>query len=61
MHGNVWQWCEEVLEKGASYRVFRGGGWGDDAGACHAADRIAVTPDLRIPFLGFRLARVPVR
>jgi formylglycine-generating enzyme required for sulfatase activity len=61
MHGNVWQWCEDLLEKGASIRVFRGGGWIEDAGYCRAAVRGRTMPSIGIYALGFRLARVPVR
>ena len=30
MHGNVWQWCEDLCGKRGSVRVFRGGGWVND-------------------------------
>ena len=60
MHGNVWQWCEDLLEKGASSQVDRGGGWFDDAGYCRAALRSGFTRGREFD-LGFRLARVPVR
>jgi len=61
MHGNVWQWCEDVWEKGGSVRVYRGGGWGFDGFYCQAALRLGRAPTLRSSLLGFRLARVPVR
>jgi formylglycine-generating enzyme required for sulfatase activity len=61
MHGNVWQWCEDLLEKGASDRVIRGGCWYFDAASCHAAYRYRSTPGSRGDDCGFRLARVPVR
>ena len=61
MHGNVCQWCEDLVNKGALPRVRRGGGWGDGAGDCRAAYRFWGAPDFRIYYLGFRLARVPVR
>ena len=61
MHGNVWQWCENLWEAGDSARVHRGGGWGLDAGRCRAAYRDWLMPDNRFRGLGFRLARVPVR
>jgi formylglycine-generating enzyme required for sulfatase activity len=74
MHGNVWQWTqdvhtEKVAEKeddrggsvgGASARVLRGGCWFNVAGDCRAANRNRGTPGIRVNDLGFRLARVPV-
>jgi formylglycine-generating enzyme required for sulfatase activity len=61
MHGNVWQWCENLWEAGDSGRVRRGGSWNNDADACRAANRDRFPPDDRIGNLGFRLARVRVR
>jgi formylglycine-generating enzyme required for sulfatase activity len=61
MHGNVWQWCEDLWGAGASFRVIRGGSWFYVAGLCRAADRDARAPDHRDFNLGFRPARVPVR
>ncbi len=61
MHGNVWQWCEDLGGPNASvgYRVSHGGCWGDPN--CHAALRGVSPPDVPNPGrLGFRLARVPV-
>jgi len=62
MHGNVWQWCDDLWDpkaSGASYRVYRGGSWGGGAGDCRAADRSGDTPGHRFVSLGLRLARVP--
>ena len=68
MHGNVWEWCSDwadsTLQGGSdpvgpeegSYRVLRGGGWGDDPGGCRSAHRHSGVPSLR-GFLGFRVAR----
>ncbi len=61
MHGNVWQWCEDLLEKGGSVRVFRGGCWNANGVNCQAAFRLGLAPSYRNNDLGFRLARVPVR
>jgi formylglycine-generating enzyme required for sulfatase activity len=72
MHGNVWEWCEDVYATklpggidplattGSSLRVFRGGGWGSEASSCRSAFRIGHSPDFRDSLLGFRVARVPV-
>ena len=42
---------------GGSHRVFRGGGWHDDASDCRASYRHGNDPGYRNENLGFRLAR----
>jgi formylglycine-generating enzyme required for sulfatase activity len=61
MHGNVWQWCEDLLEKGGSARVDRGGCGGGGGEYCRAAVRDGFAPADRSEDIGFRLVRVPVR
>ena len=69
MSGNVWQWVSDWYgsdypssgnnPQGASsgsYRVFRGGSWGDVAGHARAASRSYNSPGSRSSLLGFRLA-----
>ncbi len=56
MHGNVWEWCEDLYRAGDSYRVIRGGGWRNGSGDCAAGDRSDFGPDLLCDNLGFRLA-----
>ncbi len=70
MHGNVWEWCIDrygVYPSGSvidpagpssgSYRVFRGGSWGNNARICRSANRHGFDPGYRFGYLGFRLAR----
>jgi formylglycine-generating enzyme required for sulfatase activity len=46
---------------GGSVRVLRGGSWRDHGTDCRAAVRLGRAPTVRLSYLGFRLARVPVR
>ena len=73
MSGNVWERCwdwygdystESVTNptdptggSSGSIRVFRGGGWCDDAGNCTVSLRNCNFPSIRGSFLGFRLVR----
>jgi formylglycine-generating enzyme required for sulfatase activity len=72
MHGNVWEWCEDVQHyfyKGApsdgsawtsggdqSSRMIRGGCWYDDLDLCSSYWRGQVGADNREPYTGFRVA-----
>ena len=56
MHGNVWEWCEDLYQAGFSYRVLRGGSWYDTSGYCTAGFRGNNFPFNRYYCLGFRLA-----
>jgi formylglycine-generating enzyme required for sulfatase activity len=55
MSGNVWEWCEDVVN--TSHRRVRGGGWDNNAGAAAVAPRDSDGPDDRNGSIGFRLAR----
>lgn len=72
MHGNVWEWCEDVwaanyngaptdgsagLTGDASSRVLRGGSWDYGPQNLRSAARNWFTPSLRSYTYGFRLAR----
>ena len=56
MHGNVWEWCEDLYRAGDSDRVLRGGSWNSDSGFCRASYRSCSNPVNRRNRLGFRLA-----
>ncbi len=68
MHGNVCEWCSDrygaytagsvtdpIGPATGSGRVFRGGGWGNDAVYCRSADRDWIAPSDRGGYLGFRV------
>ncbi len=73
MHGNVWEWVQDVLHdnySGAptdgsawmnggdnSRRVLRGGSWSDIPAGLRSANRFWYSPESRIISIGFRLAR----
>jgi formylglycine-generating enzyme required for sulfatase activity len=70
MHGNVWEWCwdwygdyssgsqtDPVGAVTGTYRVLRGGGWGDDCQLLRSALRLNDYPSNRFSYLGFRLVR----
>ena len=59
MHGNVWEWCDDLYSEGGSDRVFRGGSYLNSGQFCRAAYRNHNPPTYSSYNLGFRLARVP--
>jgi formylglycine-generating enzyme required for sulfatase activity len=74
MHGNVWEWCEDVWHENyngapsdgsawmsggdSSSRVFRGGSWGYLANYLRSADRGRNAPDFYNSYIGFRVVAV---
>jgi formylglycine-generating enzyme required for sulfatase activity len=76
MHGNVREWCQDRYGEGyysnsaladpvgptsGSRRVCRGGSWSDSPWICRSANRDWGPPDIRVNYLGFRVAAVPVK
>jgi formylglycine-generating enzyme required for sulfatase activity len=57
--GNVWEWCWDLLDPARydGYRVFRGGGWADDAWSVRASTRRGGPPRTQHEDVGFRVAR----
>jgi formylglycine-generating enzyme required for sulfatase activity len=72
MHGNVWEWCQDLYgayraeavrdpmgaAKGSD-RVYRGGGWINPAWHCRSVFRGNSEPGFRYASLGLRVFRAP--
>lgn len=74
VHGNVWEWVEDVyradaylhherndpaITDGGTHRVFRGGSWLYPADAMRLSNRDHHTPNFNFSHLGFRLIYQP--
>ena len=70
--GKVWEWCSDGYGNypggsvtdpqgpgSGSDRVFRGGGWGRDAGGCRSAGRYGGYPSYRSGGIGCRVVLAP--
>jgi formylglycine-generating enzyme required for sulfatase activity len=72
MHGNVWEWVQDLYSSSyysvspvddppgpasGSVRVLRGGSWNNFATSARSTNRLRNNPDNRIDINGFRLAR----
>ena len=71
MHGNVWEWCLDWYTPSAelasdpqagvraaprTFKIFKGGGWNQDAEFAGAANKFMMEPEKGIHFVGFRIA-----
>jgi formylglycine-generating enzyme required for sulfatase activity len=56
--GNAWEWCWDLLDPARydDYRVFRGGGFADDAWSVRASVRRGGAPRMHHEDVGFRIA-----
>jgi formylglycine-generating enzyme required for sulfatase activity len=72
MHGNLWEWCQDLKNEYPSgavinptgpskglLRVCRGGSWRNYAGGVRSAYRDYVSPSRGDNFIGFRIVRMP--
>lgn len=60
MSGNIWEWCDNFYSSSSSYRVFRGGSYGNDDYGCKVSLRHDNDPGSSCPnywngYLGFRV------
>jgi formylglycine-generating enzyme required for sulfatase activity len=59
MHGNVWEWSDDLYKQGGFFQAIRGGSWNLGPQYLRSAQRNSVRPGVRVPFIGVRLLRTP--
>ena len=60
MVGNVSEWCQDVVQDNADWRVYRGGSWEDHNWEAFQSKWSSGMPrDQRLPTVGFRVVRKP--
>jgi formylglycine-generating enzyme required for sulfatase activity len=57
MHGNVFQWCQDLNKHYGFGREARGGGWDNEGRVCRAGFRYYAMPTDRVNNIGVRLVR----
>ncbi|MFO0935123.1 MAG: formylglycine-generating enzyme family protein [Gemmataceae bacterium] len=58
MHGNMWQWCDDIYVPKKTLRTLRGGGWWSPGITCQASFRFKLDQASKSDCIGFRLVRV---
>ncbi|MFO7713332.1 formylglycine-generating enzyme family protein [Desulfosarcina sp.] len=74
MHGNGWEWCQDLYgdypsgavtdpagPSSGESRVLRGGCWDERARHCRSANREGLEPGARLNYFGFRLVHLPIQ
>jgi formylglycine-generating enzyme required for sulfatase activity len=61
MHGNVSEWCQDIVDTQllGERRAYRGGGWDSDKDLCGCDTRNWKEPHYHFPTVGFRVVMVP--